>query len=343
MKKIIIASVALGVFAAALAVVVSLLRPWGVAPEEDLREDAVPDVITTPDLRLRAGGTVRVLDGDTIIEMPVDEYLTGVLAAEMPVSFEPDALAAQAVAARTYTFYKMRVAPSATHPNADVCTDFTDCAAYKHDDELREQWGADYDANIAKIRAAILETDGVYLEYGAEPILAAFHSSSFGATEDAERVWNTPLPYLVSVPSPETAEDAPNLISSVTLSVPEFKAVVASAFPAASLGGDRAKWIADVVTDDSGRVANLKLGGVTVAGTELRAAFGLRSAAITIEVGEAVTFTTQGYGHGVGMSQYGANTMAKNGANWREILLAYYTGAQFSDEIFINIGKTENL
>ena len=339
MKKIIVTSIALGVTVAAISITVAMLKPWSGAaePSDELPhevEETLPTAKNAAELPifpfvppLETGGIVRVWNGNAVVEMQMDEYLAGVVAAEMPVSFELEALAAQVVAARTYTLYSIHSAPKAAHEHADVCTDYRDCAAYKSEAELRELWGADYAANIAKIRTAVTVTNGAYLEYDSAPILAVFHSSSHGRTQDVENVWNTPLPYLVSVPSPETEADAPNLISSVTLSLSEFRAAVSAAFPMVRLAEDTSAWVADVTLDASGRVASLRLGGTAVTGVELRAALELRSAAITIEVGDEVTLTTAGYGHGVGMSQYGANAMAKSGKTWREILRSYYTGA----------------
>jgi len=155
-----------------------------------------------------------------------------------------------------------------------------------------------------------------------------FHSSSAGATEVPASVWGGGYPYLVSVKSPETAEDVPNYVSTVTMTAQEFTDAVKERFPEADFSGTTAGWIGDVTLTESGRLASLKLGGVTVTGTQLRSLFSLRSTAVTIYTdGNTVTLTTTGYGHGVGMSQYGANVMAKSGSTWREILAAYYPGA----------------
>ena len=338
MKKHIISSVAVGALCVLLSVCAALLRPWPTAdavPEPSALSEVAAETATpapTPQREVvHDTSLLRVLDDGVVLEMTMYDYLTGAIAAEMPASFEPAALAAQAVAARTYALYKMQVSPSVKHADADVCTDIRDCAAFSHDSELRERWGDDYDASIAKIRAAVSETDGIILTHDDAPILAAFHSSSRGFTAAAERVWHSALPYLVSVPTPETPEDTPRLVSSVTLTIAEFKSAVASAFPAARLGDDATQWVTDLALDDTGRVSTLKIGGFAVEGTALRAAFGLRSAAIEISVADEVTFTTYGYGHGVGMSQYGANAMAQSGATWREILANYYVGAKFSD------------
>jgi stage II sporulation protein D len=279
------------------------------------------------------GVKVRVLVGGTVTTMEMGQYLIGVVAAEMPASFGPEALKAQAVAARTETLYHILLYKSPTHPDADICDDPTDCQAYKTESELREKWGDSYDAYIKKITDAIRATDGECLIYGGEPIQAVFHSSSAGQTADSGEVWENSLPYLVSVKSPESAADVPNYVSTVTVSLSDFKATVLNYYPQAAFPKDRAKWVTDITHTESGRIKTVKVGGVTVSGTSLRAMFGLRSTAASIAVdNKNVTFTTTGYGHGVGMSQYGANAFASEGKNYREILTWYYTGVQFAQE-----------
>ncbi|MDR0863116.1 MAG: stage II sporulation protein D [Oscillospiraceae bacterium] len=265
-------------------------------------------------------------------ELTMSAFLIGAVAAEMPAEFEPEALAAQAVAARTYVLRNMSHRPP-RHTENDVCDDPTCCLAYLDDGALRAKWGDAYAANHAKITAAVLATDGVYITYGTEPILAAFHASSAGMTENVATVWGSSEPYLVSVESPETPENVPDLVATVTVSRADFRATVTAALPNAKLPTDDVSaWVTDVARDASGRISSLSLGGVPVTGVELRRMFALRSTAASIEVGEAVVFTTMGYGHGVGMSQRGANLMAAGGASWREILLTYYTGVSLSDE-----------
>ncbi|MDR2421618.1 MAG: stage II sporulation protein D [Oscillospiraceae bacterium] len=359
MKKLALISLALGVFAAALSSVSALVFPMkGASPQEAAPAPAPSAAAPSyPEPPSGEGGVlpfagegdsravVRVKFGDEARELSMFEYLVGVVAGEMPASFEPEALRAQATAARTYALYGVFVSAPGSHPEADVCSDPGCCAAFASDVSLREGWGGDYDANISKIRSAVASTDGVYITYGSEPILAAFHSSSYGSTENAEDVWLGARPYLVSVPSPETEEDVPGLISTVTVSPEDFKATATAALPDAVFGHDAGTWITDVTEDRAGRVATLKIGGVPVTGAKLRALFGLRSTAVSVRVdasgdgGADVVFTTAGHGHGVGMSQYGANAMAKSGAGWRDIIKAYYTGAELSDEVFVETVK----
>lgn len=270
--------------------------------------------------------TVTVKIGDEVQEMDMQSYLVGVVAAEMPASFEPEALKAQSVAARSYALY---CAATGRHGDtAQVCTDFACCQAWSSEDTLRQNWGGSYDERLEKIKTAVEATAGEYLCYDSAPVFAAFHSSSAGATEDCGAIWSA-RPYLISVDSPETAEEVPDYISSVELSALDFRDTVLYAHPNADFTGDEGEWIGEITRDESGRVATAVLGGEKLSGTELRSLFSLRSTAFTLEyTGSSFLFTVTGFGHGVGMSQYGANAMAKSGADYREILAHYYPGTQ---------------
>lgn len=290
-----------------------------------------PEPITTPELAAAkapypAPETVTVKNGDEVQEMDMQSYLVGVVAAEMPASFEPEALKAQSVAARSYALY---CAATGRHGDtAQVCTDFACCQAWSSEDTLRRNWGDSYDEKLEKIKTAVEATAGEYLCYDGAPVFAAFHSSSAGATEDCGAIWSA-RPYLISVDSPETAEEVPNYISSVELSALDFRDTVLYARPDADFTGDESGWIGEITHDESGRVASAVLGGEKLSGTELRSLFSLRSTAFTLEyTGSSFLFTVTGFGHGVGMSQYGANVMAKSGADYREILAHYYPGTQ---------------
>ena len=245
----------------------------------------------------------------------------------MPASFEPEALKAQAVAARTYTLYKLQ--SGGNHGDtADICTDHTCCQAYIGEDQARSNWGENAGAYEAKVEAAVKETDGQTVLYGGVPILAVFHSSSAGLTRAAGDVWLNDLPYLQAVSSPEPGDRIPNYYSRVEFSKEELREKLLAAFPDADLSGGMDGWLEDADTDGAGSVASLSAGGVRVKGTQMRTALGLRSACFTWEVQDGgMVFFVTGYGHGVGLSQYGANQMAAGGSDYREILTHYYTGA----------------
>ena len=275
---------------------------------------------------LDAETTLKVLNGDTVEEMDLGTYLVGVVRAEMPASFEPEALKAQAVAARTYTLYKMQ--SGGNHgETADICTDSTCCQAYISEERARANWGADADENEQKIEDAVTGTDGQAALYDGVPILAVFHSSSAGLTRAAGEVWQNDLPYLQAVDSPEESDAIPNYYSRVEFAAEDFREKILTAYPEADLSGPMSGWLQNAVTDTAGSVVTLEVGGVQIKGAALRSVLGLRSACFEWEVqGEQLVFFVTGFGHGVGLSQYGANQMAKDGADYQTILTHYYTG-----------------
>ena len=275
---------------------------------------------------LDAEMVLKVLVGDTVEEMSLGEYLVGVVRAEMPASFETEALKAQAVAARTYTLYKMQT--GGNHGEAaDICTDSTCCQAYISEENARNNWGDAADANEAKIESAVRDTDGETILYGGVPILAVFHSCSAGQTRASGEVWVSDLPYLQAVSSPEPADSIPNYYSRAEFTAETFREKVLAAYPEADLSGDMGSWLRNAVTDTAGSVETVEVGGVTLKGTAVRSLLGLRSACFEWEAEDGkLVFYVTGFGHGVGMSQYGADEMAKEGADYREILTHYYTG-----------------
>ena len=275
-----------------------------------------------------APDTLYVLLPDgAIAEMDMQDYLRGVVAAEMSADFHPEALKAQAVAARTYALY---CASFSKHGEAQVCTDYACCQAWQSEEERKEKWGESFDANDAKISAAVGDTDGEYLLAGGRPAFAAFHSSSASVTENSADVWSA-VPYLVSVPSPETEEDVPNYVSTVRCSPIDFRDTVLSAHPEADFSGPEEMWVGELRRDGAGRVASALLGGTELDGKELRQLFSLRSTAFELQyLSGSFVFTVTGFGHGVGMSQYGADKMARLGADYREILAHYYPGTELT-------------
>ena len=274
------------------------------------------------------GRAVRLqMEDGTIQEMTMADYLWGVVAAEMPASFEEEALKAQACAARTYTVIKQNSA-SQKHPGADICADSTCCQAYVERDAALLRWGLSAQENEEKITRAVEGTDGLGILYQGEPIQALFFSSAAGRTVDAVEVWGNSVDYLKSVDSPE-GEEVPNYRSQAAFSAEEVRTLTLAAYPGADLSGDPSGWFGEIVRNEGGTVTSLKLGGVTLTGGQARTLFSLRSAAFTVTWdGSQFLFDVTGYGHGVGMSQYGANAMAKEGKSFEEILTWYYTGTQ---------------
>lgn len=265
-------------------------------------------------------------DGE-IFDTTMDMYLPQALAAEMPAAFAPEALKAQAVALRSYVLYCSAHRKNA-HPGADICTSSSCCMAYISEDDLREQWGAGYGAYFEKICRAVKDTDGQYLVWDNEPILAAFHSSSSGRTESGANIWSD-IPYLLSVDSPETEQDVKNFITSVEVSTDEFRTAVKQLYSEASFSDGPENWVGEIKRNSSGRASEVTIGGVQVSASALRAMFSLRSTDFDLVFdGAKFVFTVRGYGHGVGMSQYGANVMAKDGSSYAQILSHYYPGTE---------------
>ena len=271
------------------------------------------------------GVQLAVKNGDAVEIMALDVYLQGVVRGEMPASFELEALKAQAAAERTYIYYQLAAGRKEAHPNADVCTDPSCCNAWLSEEAAREKWGGDFDGWESRIEEAVAATDGQVALYDGQPILAVFHSSSAGKTAGAEDVWSGDMPYLRSVDSPEGEETVPNYYSAAEFTAAEAKALLAQAHPELTFSGGPDKWFGAVEKDESGRVGTVEVCGAPLRGVEVRRIFSLRSACFTIDAAaDRVTFRVTGYGHGVGMSQYGANELARQGRTWQEILLWYY-------------------
>ena len=268
---------------------------------------------------------LTVQDGETVESMALDQYLRGVVRGEMPASFELEALKAQAAAERTYVYYQLAAGRKEAHPDADVCTDPGCCCAWLSEEAAREKWGEDFDGWESRIEEAVAATDGQTALYDGQPILAVFHSSSAGKTAEAGDVWSGDVPYLRSVDSPEGEETVPNYYSAAEFTAAEAKTLLAQAHPELTFSGGPDKWFGAVERDDSGRVSTVEVCGAPLRGVEVRRIFSLRSACFTIDAAaEKVTFRVTGYGHGVGMSQYGANELARQGKTWQEILTWYY-------------------
>ena len=254
--------------------------------------------------------------GDTVQQMELEKYLIGVVLAEMPASFELEALKSQAVVARTYTLRAHE--GKSKHETAAVCTDPACCQAYRSEYDYLRNGGTE--ENVSRIRSAVEATAGQVLTYGGELIEATYFSCSGGTTEDAVAVWGADIPYLQSVSSPGE-EDAAYYTDSISFTVSELE----ERLGITSAGDLRFE---NITYTAGGGVDELTVQGKRFRGTELRKLLGLRSTAFTVsKEGDIVTFHTRGFGHRVGMSQYGADAMALNGSSYQEILRHYYQGA----------------
>ncbi len=257
-------------------------------------------------------------------------YICGVVAAEMPASFEPEALKAQTVAAFTYMLNKMNFDPS-HDGGAYMCDDYNHCKSFFSKDELIKKWGDSYyNKMYPKIEQCVYEVLGKMLTYGGSPINAVFHAMSCGTTASAKEVWGSDIPYLQSA---DCAYDksADSYISTYALSTEEFAGVFYEKLGVV-LPSDESGWLGEMTYHPSGYVDRINIGGTQYSGSYIRKLFSLKSAAFDVEISQKkVTFTVFGYGHGVGMSQNGANEMAKNGCDYKEILKHFYVGTKLTD------------
>lgn len=258
-------------------------------------------------------------------DIPFDEYLYYVVAAEIPASFHTEAIKAQAICSRTYSVKKRQ---SSTHPDgSDMCTDINHCQAYTNDEELKELWKEDYNYYKNKIKSAIKDTKDMIITYNDEPIDAIYHSSNNGYTENSEDVWQKALPYLRSVKSPD--EKSPNFNYTYHISSEDLYSTIKEKYKKAR----RSDGIGKITYTKGKNVKTINLYSIDITGVEMRKLFDLKSAAFDIEEKEnTVKITTHGYGHGVGLSQYGANEMAHQGKTYKEIIAHYYKDTKISQK-----------
>jgi stage II sporulation protein D len=269
--------------------------------------------------------TIRVFitKENKVVELDLEDYVKGVVSGEMPESFELEALKAQSIAARTYALAKIEHLggkPCGLHPDADIC-DTVHCQVYKNKEN-----------NLSsKIEQAVNSTKGEVLNYGGKPITSPlFFSSSGGRTEDSAQVFSSALPYLKGVDSP--GEDKEPRITTVNIPITDFVNKINKEYTDSKLSASQVKKQIQILKNNSGgTVDDIKLGKETIKGRKFRELFNLKSANFKLNFSEkSVEITCIGSGHGVGMSQYGANNMAKAGSNYKDILTHYYQGTEVS-------------
>ena len=278
-------------------------------------------------------GTIKLLHTKTneIEEVPIDTYLCNVVSAEMPADFEKEALKAQAIVARTYTIYKIQ---NKKHENADICDDSTCCQAWISKEDRLAKWDENIrESNWKKIEECINETKGKIITYDGKPINAFFHSNSGGKTEIPVNVWGgTGYPYLQVV---ETAgEDGYSQYQSeVILSQDELINKLKTKYEDITIDFNNNDDLKILEYTDSGRVKTVKFGNHELSGTETRSLLDLRSTNFEmIKEDENIKFSVKGYGHGVGMSQTGADSLAKEGKNCEDIIKHFYIGVEIIEE-----------
>lgn len=258
---------------------------------------------------------ISVLCNGDVVCMDIEEYLVGVVLAEMPADFELEALKAQAVAARTFS-HKRLMDPK--HTGADLCTESACCQAYCSPESYRKDGGQD--EAVRKVQQAVADTQGQVILYQGELIEATYFACSGGRTEDAAEVWGAEVPYLKAVDSPGE-EKAASYTNTLRFPLRDFCDKLNIT--------DHSPDIGQVIYTEGGGVQSIVIGGKEFSGTDLRKLLGLRSTAFVITIaGDTVIITTKGFGHRVGMSQYGADAMAVQGKRYDEILSYYYQGTE---------------
>ena len=252
--------------------------------------------------------------------LSVEAFMAGAAACEMPPDWPDAALQAQMVASRSY-------AQAQSQP---MTVNSAQCSGWTEESILKLRWGDDFEAAYARLQALAAQVSGAVLLYDGAPAAACYHAASCGHTEASQNVWLTALPYLQGVDSPWD-RTAPDFEVTVEYTAPQLSDAVAS-LTGAVPQGDAAGWLGDTVWDAAGYVQSITIAGQTLTGSEVRGALGLRSACFSMAWDGAVfTVTTRGYGHGVGLSQYGAKAMAEGGSSWREILAYYFPGTQLHE------------
>lgn len=264
-------------------------------------------------------------------EIELDNYLLGVVSSEMPASFEIEALKAQAIVARTYTIYK--ITEDKKHDNADICNNSKCCQAWISKEQRLSKWNEnERDANWKKIEEAVNSTKGKIVTYEGKPINAFFHSNSGGTTDTATAVWGGEnYPYLQAVQT--SGEDSYSQYSSkIVLTKKEFIDKIKEYHSDFQIDFSLENQIEILEYTEGERIKTIKVGNLNLSGVEIRNIYGLKSAKFQISMeGENIKFNVIGYGHGVGMSQTGADSMSKQGKNYEDIIKHFYTGVEIID------------
>lgn len=264
--------------------------------------------------------TIRIKRNSTgnIDVVPIEEYIVGVVSGEVPISFEMDALKAQAVAARSYVLKQLEYNKNKDYDVVDTVMN----QVYLDSDQLKNRWGNDYESNLNKAKAAVLETKGEYLDCNGSVVEALFFSTSTGYTENSGEVFLTQQPYLKSVASLWDADVSPVFNDYFHFSLADFYRLLGVEYR-------NNVYVEVISTTSTGRIKQIKINNKFFSGDQVQYLLGLRSTFFTItQNGNSVDINTKGFGHGVGMSQYGAEGMALNGYKYDEILKYYYQGVE---------------
>ena len=311
-----------------VCVVGILLAAMLLVPLSAMKKDTAPifaaaskTEVNIPKAKDAVSDSFRVLDSASgnVTEMKSEDYIFGVVAAEMPALYNEEALKAQSVAAYTYACYKRA---ENSQKSYDISTDHTVDQSYISESAVRERWGDKADEYAEKIKKAIRDTSGYMITCKGAPILAVYHAISTGKTESAKNVWGGDYSYLKPVDSSGDLL-SPNYASTVSLTAEETASKLSEI---CEVSGEAANYFGKSEKTESGNVKEISVCGKTVKGARIRSLLNLRSDAFDVKYEDGkFTFTVRGYGHGVGMSQYGADYMAKQGSDFKEILTHYYT------------------
>ena len=301
-----------------------LILPLSVMKKPEAEAAATSAKAVSPQNEVSDTGIFRISDSKTgaVTEMKANEYIFGVLAVEMPALYNDEALKAQAVASYTFACYRRAENKDKEY---DLTTDFNTDQSFITEEKAREKWGDKADEYCNKLKNAIEEVENLAVTYDGKPILAVYHAVSSGKTEDCKNVWGGDYPYLKAIASPGDTL-APDYISKATFSEEEVKKKLSEK---CVISGEPANYFKSLKRTSSGTVISAEVCGSTLSGSEIRALFSLRSSNFEVRCKDGeFCFTVYGYGHGVGMSQYGADYMAKQGSDFKEILLHYYSGCK---------------
>lgn len=308
---------------------------WEEDPAPELQEFQRPAAQLPMEEPLSDLTSFRIYNRSTgqVEEVSVQDYVRGAVAAEMPATFHSEAMKAQAVSAHTYAIYQHYSQLENPNPDlhgADFAADPQNLKGYATEADMRERWGEMGDVYWDKVTQAADSVMHYVMVYEGEPIIAAYHAACAGETEGAENVWSSAVPYLVPVDSPGDLL-APNVRTTTAFTTEEVRKKLTDAFPDLQLPQDRSQWFVILERSESGYILQMDVGNLTLHGKDVRTALGLKSTCMEIAVTEeGFVFTTTGYGHGVGLSQYGADYFARQGKTFDEILTYYYTGAELA-------------
>ncbi|QSX05030.1 stage II sporulation protein D [Sedimentibacter sp. zth1] len=292
--------------------------------------ESIDSIITTDESEIRYIEVYHI-NSNKVLKLEIEEYIMGVVAAEMPAQFELDALKAQAITARTYLLYKLKKTNTnpEQHTQAPICSG-THCQVYLTKEELIQKFTQTwYDTYWPKIESAVNSTKGQILTYEGKLIEPLFHSTSGGRTENSEDVFTSAAPYLRSVESPYEA-NSPKLTATITIPIIEFITKLKGSLGENDINATNLKdKISLIEVSEGGKIKTMQIGETIITGRDFRTLYNLNSSNFKlVQNNENIEIITTGYGHGVGMSQYGANGMAIEGFNYRDILKHYYTGIE---------------